>query len=405
MWMEPALTGDRMTSDSNSTALPEAVAILPTRQNELHPSATKVRWPAVSPPAHPTGSTIGGLDVTPGRVYRALRRRRVPALLLAVVGASIAGYLANHLVSETYVARTQVYFPPTSNEARGDNVSFQRRQTALAKSRQILHAALENPSISEKYASADVNDVVGNLEKDIVADFKSSPDVMQITMKGSSPQDLVSLLNAVREAYLREGANKEVTDKTATLNWLRKLISEDQVKVAAARIEISDLVESLNCPDVATLRLRDDTQRTHRNSLQSLRFQHEVRKNGLLQTKKELQTNPPEPVAEPEVRPADLKAAIELALTKDKVMETLKASIPLLDAQIQLINKVKAEGTNPPSLAEKQKALDEAKAALVAREATIRETVGRRDARKSQTGAEVREEGLRQSPPGLEVTS
>jgi polysaccharide biosynthesis transport protein len=364
-----------MTLDSNGTAFPEALAVMPTKLTELRPNARQDRWPTALPQAHPTGTTVGGLDVTPGRVYRALRRRWISALLLATAGAAGAGYLANRLVGETYVARTQVYFPPANNDVRGDN--FQRRQSALVKSRQILHAALKDPSVSERYASTDDDDMVGTLEKNILADFKASPDVMQIIMKGSSPHELLALLNAVREAYLREGANKEVTDKTAALTWLGKLIAEDQVKLAFARGEIAKLAEEQNCPDVATLRLRDDSNRSRRNSLQSLRFQQEIQRNGLLQTRKELVANPPGAVAEPEVRPADLKAAIDLALTKDKVLETLKASIPLLEAQIERINMVKAEGTNPPGLGEKKKALDEAKAAVGARELTIRETVGR----------------------------
>src|SRR6478736_2132231 len=113
--------------------------------------ATPVSVTAVPDFQWPVGQTApehagtGGIEFTPGRVLRALRRRWYAAIVLAAAGGVAAGYLADRLVGSAHTARTQVYIPSdrslspfAGQEGRSDSAAHQRRQSALVRSRHVL---------------------------------------------------------------------------------------------------------------------------------------------------------------------------------------------------------------------------------------------------------------------------
>src|SRR5262245_13368218 len=194
-------------------------------------------WP-VGPSAEPPAPLASGVEYTPGKVLSPLRRRWYAAILLAAAGAVSAGYLADRFVGSTHAARTQVYIPAdrsaspfAGQDGRGDSAAHQRRQSALVRSRNVLQRALQKPGVAELPLLQGQSDPVGWLEKELQVDLSSSPDLMRITLKGNPPEDLLVVLNAVREAYLLEATNRDVTDKTGTLRWLRQVIADEQTKL------------------------------------------------------------------------------------------------------------------------------------------------------------------------------
>ena len=117
--------------------------------------------------------------------------------------------------------------PPAGRLRRrrgGDPTTYQRRQTALIKSRHVLQAAINRPGIAELPSVRNNPDPVGWLETNLKADFSVSPEILRITLSGPNPTELIALLDAVREAYLAEGVNKDQTDKKAALDRLQRLI-------------------------------------------------------------------------------------------------------------------------------------------------------------------------------------
>ena len=75
---------------------------------------------------------------------------------------------------------------------------------------------------------------------------------MRITLKGNPPDDLVTLLNAVREAYLQEAANRELNDKTASLRWYRQMIEDDEGKLATLQAEVAKKAQAMNAADAVS---------------------------------------------------------------------------------------------------------------------------------------------------------
>src|SRR4029077_12236176 len=108
---------------------------------------------------------------------------------------------------------------------------------------------LQRPGINGLRSVQGAADPAAWLEQALHVDFSSSPDLMRVTLKGSSPEELVPLLDAVREAYLQEAANRNLSDTTAMLDWLNKVIAEEETKLAAARADVSKKAGEMGAPD------------------------------------------------------------------------------------------------------------------------------------------------------------
>jgi polysaccharide biosynthesis transport protein len=322
--------------------------------------------------------STSGIEFTPGKVLRALRRRWWIAILLGLIGAAIAGYEAEQLIGLSYTVRTQVYVPPDRAgvpgfDTKGDSNSFQRRQAAFVHSRQVLQAAVLRPGVSELPSVRDNSDPFGWLEKNLTVDFGASPDIMRINIKGSQPGELIILLNGIREAYLEEGINREFTEKTATLKWLQQLMTEEHAKLDAARGDVTFAAEKLSAPDAASVRLRYQNCLTQLANLRTLRFQQDVQRKTLLLTRDELIASPPDRTAVESVpiNPADLRAAIELRRRGDSESTALKSAIDRLEREIAEYKLRIADGVVNMTLEGKKRDLREAMAALSGREKTI----------------------------------
>ncbi|HKB06397.1 MAG TPA: AAA family ATPase [Gemmataceae bacterium] len=380
---------------------PSSEALVPAAANGRNLTAGPDPILPPGPPDELVARTDSGIEYTPAKVLRALRRRWAAALGLAVLGAIIAGFAADQLISSTYTVRTQVYIPadrpgvPYDKDGRGDVTNYQRRQSALVRNRRVLHAALERPGVSDLSMFRDSTDPAGSLERDLLVDFGASPEIMRVSLRGDSPDEQIVVLNAIREAYLKEGANRDVTEKSATLAWLRQLLAEDQGKLDAARAAVTEKAGTLNAPDAATVRLRYQNSLTQLANLRTLRFQLDVQQKSLMQARTELLANPPDPAAPPAVRPADLKAATELALSRDAAVAMTRSTISRLEAEVAEYKRLLVPGSVNRALDAIERELKDATAALAVREQEVRAKVVREQDEEARRGSDFRAEEYR----------
>jgi capsular exopolysaccharide synthesis family protein len=359
----PAATG----SDSAVTNLPYAVA---------EPDS----------PARETPPTI-----TPARALRAFRRRWYLAIPVGLVVAAAAWLGAREYIPSVYTARTQVHLAvnqPLFDKLPGgvDLATYQRRQTALIRSRHVLQTALQRPGVSELQVVKSVADPVGWLEGELKVDFSVSPEIMRITLSGADPRELLVLLDAIREAYLAEGVNKETTDKQTALQRIRFLIDEDKAKLDEANRAATAKAEEFRAPDAAAARQRHQTDLTRLTNLQTLLFQLEVQVQGWEQARQDLEARPPEKEPPVVVRPADLKAATELALAKDTEYQAARAEVARLESELKRDRQVAKNPDQSPKILEKEKELQAARAEVDTRERTARDTVQRQLETESKKG-------------------
>jgi polysaccharide biosynthesis transport protein len=305
----------------------------PTVKNDSINGHVALNGHAHSPNAPvPAGADLGGmvvrnaaaeargeqaLDLNVAGLLRAFRRRYYLILPLAVLGAAVATWLASeYLATPSYTARTflRVADQPgilANGAIRGDVSAFQKSQLAIVKSRYVLRLACDQLK-GRNLDMLQGGDPVPTLEKDLKADFSVAPDIMQITLKGESGEEVTAVLDAIRDAYLTEVINKDRTARTANLDQVKALIARQSDEVDKQRGLLNDKLASMHVRDVAAQRLKLQQAQSELSSLQvELRLAQSAR--GRL----DLEARALEKDAEPAVSQSSIDSAVEEIWKKD----------------------------------------------------------------------------------------
>jgi polysaccharide biosynthesis transport protein len=162
-------------------------------------------------------------------LFKALRRRWFMALAVGLVFAAAAGVGTWYFMPPSkYTARTLIRIPAVTWVGKADATTGQgdqRTHVALIKSRLVLGSALKQPGVADLSIVAEQGDIERQIEwfeKEIQADFAIAPEVLRISMSGDRPNQLVRLVNEVRDAYRREVLDKERNEAQLRLDWLGK---------------------------------------------------------------------------------------------------------------------------------------------------------------------------------------
>jgi capsular exopolysaccharide synthesis family protein len=318
------------------------------------------------------------------------------AAAAGILGAVALGFAANEFIrADVYTARTQVWVAVNQpivfvDTGSPDPQTYQRRQAALVRSRHVLQAAIDRPGVSDLTLVRGNPDPVGWLENALKADF-FTPEILRITLDGKDAGELTALLDALREAYLQVGVNKEVTDKKAARDRLVRFVEEEKVKLEAANLDVRSKAEEFRVPDLLTAKYRHQANQTRVGVLQTRLFELESQVKGCEETLVDLEAHPPtrsETAAA--VRPADLDAAVVVALGRDPDYQAARAEVAQLEAECIEARRVAAKGTRPQKLIEKEAALQQARDRMAAREKAVRDEAARKLAADSGLGYDVR---------------
>ncbi len=213
--------------------------------------------PIAAPTAPPNGIQLFAL-------LKALRRRWFLgfslALLLGACGA-LAAWL--FLPPSKYVARTRLEVDARDPRilfenafGHGDFPAFQRHQMAMVKTRLVLNSALNQPKVADLLIVRMELEPLDWLEREIKVDFSQSPNIMQISMTGEEPDQMVTLVNAVREAYLREVVNKELDRRHQHLQKLDDAYVRYQDNLEDRRRKLKAMAEQQGVSGTAMAALR-----------------------------------------------------------------------------------------------------------------------------------------------------
>jgi Mrp family chromosome partitioning ATPase len=316
----------------------------------------------------------GGSDFSVPGLLRAFRRRWYLVLPLAVVAAAAAVWGARaFLPSPTYTARTLLHVAADrphilsdTGDGRNDFASYQRSQAATVRSRWVLRSALAELNGQHVAMLQGSHDPVGYLEKEIQADYGLAPEIMRITLKGEQPDELLLLLNTIRDAYLREVLNKDRTDRQGQVEQLKTLVAGNDDAQRKLRRQLDEKAAGVGARDPQILRQK------HQNALAQVAALEQ--EHGVLQLKiarQELDLAAMEKRADAKPAPDAVEAEVAKQLTTDGATTVLIQQISALqedvaDYQIKLKTGIEA----PPGLRDKLAALDAAEKALAARRAT-----------------------------------
>jgi capsular exopolysaccharide synthesis family protein len=273
--MVPFDSAQPLAFDSNTAGKP---GHFPTKRSlqPLHGGG-----PAQAPAATPSGRpNLVGL-------MQALRRRWLLGFTLGLLGALLAGLAAWYLVPPSSTVRTllrvysvQPHIVFNTAEGRADFFNYQRSQVALLRTRFVLSRALRNVDVANLVTLKDEPDPVAWLEKHIQADYAMAPEIFRIALTGEHPEDLKKLVTEVREAYVKEIADKEHEKRFKRLDQLKQLFDKFDTQLQQKREKLRKMAESLGSNNSKWLVLQQQYALTQLNSVQSelISYQTQLRR-------------------------------------------------------------------------------------------------------------------------------
>lgn len=180
-------------------------------------------------------------------LLKALRRRWLLAAFAGVLCAVLAATATWYFFPQKYTALTTVQVPidfPVVLPYRApqiDLVNHQRNQISLVKSRLVLNTALKDRRVAELSVVREQTDPLDWLERQLQADFFIAGEILRISITGDRPQELIVLVDSVRDAYLKEFREKEQLAKIERLNTLGQMRQDYEGKLSGRKKERKEL--------------------------------------------------------------------------------------------------------------------------------------------------------------------
>ena len=203
------------------------------------------------------GSNPGGRELTAMGILTALRRRWVPALVLAIPAAMLASAIVWEVVPAKYessaILKIQQYeqivaFDNTKQRST-EFLTYRDTQKGFIKSRAVLTSALRNPKVSECRTMKTVGYPVEWLMKELNVDEQISPEFLKISLQGEYPEDLALIVNAVKDSFLNEVVYNERNKRIENLRRAEESYRERDERVRAAQANIERLAKHLGTVD------------------------------------------------------------------------------------------------------------------------------------------------------------
>lgn len=214
----------------------EPVSGAGTAQATLPAAGALTPAPTYLPDQLPPGAVLPvpvQFSTTPNALglLKALRRRWLQALTFGLLAAGLIGFGTWYFMPRaSYVAQARLHMaavPPRvifpTAETQTDYATFQRTQIELIKSRFVLNAALRQPQIAKLSMVQEQVDPVEWLGQELKVAYSGGSEILSISLAGNRPQELASLVNAVKDAYLNGVVLEGHKGRTERLKKLEEL--------------------------------------------------------------------------------------------------------------------------------------------------------------------------------------
>lgn len=195
----------------------------------------------------------------PLTLARSLRRHWLLAAILAFCSGSTAFVLAYLLIPLNYEVDALIEVKRSEESAHISNRgakdpkaidAFIQSQPYLVTSPMVLMAALRDPDVSQLSMLKNEPDKARWLKDNLIVGYLGDSEIMRIMMRDAHPQEMVSIVNAVKDAYLVEVASSGRDEKRRQLETLRNEFKslEDKIKkneeiYNRLKVELGSLVD------------------------------------------------------------------------------------------------------------------------------------------------------------------
>jgi succinoglycan biosynthesis transport protein ExoP len=236
-------------------------ALSPAPRNGVNSTGVRTRtWPGETPLATPQAHNA---PTDASRFFKALRRRWLLTLSLGIIGSAVAGTAAWILLGMQYTAFAMIHVAATPQklafatpdylDAHSEFLTYQRTEAARIKSRYVINAALKQDRVKELGLTNRESDPVAWLEDEIKVDFKEGSELINVSMTGTRPEELIVLVDAVTQAYLQEVVNLEHKKRKEQLDELEDIYLAAKKKLREKRDALLRLADRLGTSDSQAL--------------------------------------------------------------------------------------------------------------------------------------------------------
>jgi capsular exopolysaccharide synthesis family protein len=194
------------------------------------------------------------------------------------------------LLSAKYTAFSQLYLASTpprvvfntadSPDGRNEFLTYQRTQAGRIKSRMVLNAALKRDEVKNLSLVTQQADPIAWLEDEIKVEFQEGSEIMTVSMIGDNPTDLVALVDAVTQAYLKEINVVEHDRRSKRFAELTDIYEKTNEKLRLKKDTLRKLAKDLQTSDSQALSQKQLNLLAHVGELrrQHAQVQFELRK-------------------------------------------------------------------------------------------------------------------------------
>jgi succinoglycan biosynthesis transport protein ExoP len=232
---------------------------MPLDPNKRNPRHTPLPGSGLPPSAPPEPAAEPKVPVRPAALMsapnvfallNALRRRWLLAVgcgfALAVLAATATWFFPG-LTPSTVYSQVRISSSPTNLVFQPNEIldfeKYQKVQSALVKRPSALEAAVAALREQDADLLAQQSDPVSWLERQLVIEFGANPEMMKITLKGSRPAELLPVVQAVAEAYVKESNRLETEERKTRLQQLEAALAKQETELHARQ---NDFEKELN---------------------------------------------------------------------------------------------------------------------------------------------------------------
>jgi succinoglycan biosynthesis transport protein ExoP len=212
--------------------------------------------------AAPPAALSSGPDAA--ALLKALRRRWLMAASLGLLIAGTAALTAWTFLSPKHTAfalirvaalRPRITTMTTADTSDRTNefATYQRTQAQSVKSRWVLNTALKREDVKNLALVREQPEPLTWLEDELKVEFKDGSEIVNVSMSGAEPSELVTLVKGVTESYIKEIPMREREEREALVHQLDDSYIKSREKVHTKRDYIKRVADALGTSDKGVL--------------------------------------------------------------------------------------------------------------------------------------------------------
>ncbi|MDO4569434.1 MAG: polysaccharide biosynthesis tyrosine autokinase [Planctomycetia bacterium] len=197
-------------------------------------------------------------SIRPTDLLYALRRRWAVSLGLGLFVTIVTLFVSWMLIPVEYSAKVWLRFAKNKQSIifnvreEESYLNDRNAQAALIRSSFVLNAALDQSGISSLPCLKNEKDPTNWLAKKLSVGYLNGSEILQISISGENPQELESILTAVRDAYMQEVVQVDRDAEVQRRNTLNRAYKNLKQLIDKKEIQYRNRAEQLGAADSKT---------------------------------------------------------------------------------------------------------------------------------------------------------